>query len=307
MRFQQLDSTNVNTGIKVLRSLAFRADGVSTTRTAWVPRTVDVTILMAEAVPIPSATANFANNYLKPPTTVFTTKNVNLPDWTQAPAGVPAPFDLKFTFDMPWIYFGQSNFLWEIQSDNLSSLTAYGNDHQTEVGTGPRTDPGKALGTGCIVGSNTLGFRLNQTVTNHGTKFSLSTSISRGPASSPALLFLDYQNRNTTVPGLCSPVFAMPTVVLPLGVTTATGTLGPMLTDNIPFDAQLVGANLFFQVLAVQLSVPGFPITLTNGNDNTIPPTPGPQQIARIYEYSLGTSMRAPSIWTGSLVTQYEH
>jgi hypothetical protein len=311
MRFQQIDSTNTGAGPRVLKTIAWRRDGTvtGTARNDWVARTTDMTVILSEAVPMGSATVNFNTNYLGQPTTVFTTKNVNLPDWTALPTTPPAPFDFKLTLDVPWLYAGVNNFLWEVQSDNLSLLSSdYGNDYETSTGTfTPASNSGTILGVGCVVPPNTLPFLLSNTVYNHASKFRIVTSGSRGPANSPALLFADAIDSNLTVPGLCTTLHAMPTLIIPLGVTSGTGAIASTTTDNLAYDPSLVGAQVFFQAMALDTAQPGIPIALTHGRVNTIPNPPTPPVTARLYEYSTGTSMRAPSIWTGALVTQYEY
>src|SRR5688572_32434809 len=100
----------------------------------------------------------------------------------------------------------------------------------------------------------------------------------------------------------------MPTLVIPLGVTSATGAITSTITDNIAYDASLVGAQVFVQAMALDLAQPVYPIALTHGRVNTIPNPPALPTMVRLYEYMTGTTMvSASSLWTGGLITQYEH
>ena len=308
MRWQQMDSTAIGTGAKVLRSIAWRRDATSAATAQYTARTLDIAILMADAQPVAATSTNFDSNYLRPPTTVFTLKSVNLPDWTAPPATTPAPFNAKLTFDVPWVYLGQSAFLWEVRADNNTGIgSTYGNDFQSQSGSlSFGTNTGTALGTGCVVGGQAAPFQLDCTINNYATNFRITATASRGPASAPTVLHVDVSNANLTVPGLCATVLALPRLSLAMGNTNAMGT-ATLLVDNIPWNPTIVGAQLFLQAAALDASQPVIPIALSNGRQNTVPTTPNPPGTSRIYEYWITTSMRAPSAWTGGLIAQFEY
>ena len=310
MRWQQMDSTAVGTGAKVMRSLAWRRDSTSTARSGWIARSVDITLILAEAQPIGATSIDFNANYAGTPTTVFTTKTVQLPDWTAVPPTPPAAFDVKLTFDVPWVYFAVRNFLWEVRADNNTGVgSGYGNDFQTQPGTLTfSTNPGTALGTGCVATGRSSPFMLTGSVNNYATAFRITMNATNGPANAPAALHLDVSNANLTLPSLCTTIYALPLVVLSLPNTNAGGDT-TLLLDNLPFNAALVGTNLYFQAAALDAGIPYVPAALTNGRHHTVPTTPVVPGCSRIYEYLISppNNMRAPSSWTGGMIAQFEY
>lgn len=112
-RFQYVDAAQRGTPRPGIVSLELRRDG---TQPTFSPaRAVDVEWVMAET-DATNLSTNFTTNYV-PGTavTVFTRKNLFLPDHSPLPPSVPAAFDVLVPFDAPFSYGGQKDLLWEVR------------------------------------------------------------------------------------------------------------------------------------------------------------------------------------------------
>src|SRR5262245_53116407 len=171
LTFQQLDATNRGT-TGMLKSIAWRRDGVLATNTTNTARTLEMEVLMADTV-VANVSTTHAANYKNPPTVVFTKKMVNAPDWTQKPVTAPAAWDLKAQFDTPWLYLGTDDLLWEVRVTQNSAVTgtsglAYAFDFEY-VGATAFTASATAstVGTGCVSTGRTSAFSASGTLYSH--------------------------------------------------------------------------------------------------------------------------------------------
>jgi hypothetical protein len=306
LTFQQLDETSVGTPAVVNR-ISFRRDGTGAANAAWAARTLDIEAVLSDSIKPVAISETYSANYVGTPTVVFARRPVNLPDWTQLPVSVPAPWNLNLQLDTPWVYTGLNPFLWELRVTNNTQLTNYGNDFQSTPGSTSTSNAGTipAGSTGCIATGQTTAMSLTVGVKNQVVRFRIAFNAIRTVPLSPALVFLDSVNSNLAVPGLCATLVAMPNIVLPLGASDATGVVPELAIDNIPYAASMVGGSFFSQAASIDLAQPVFPVALSNGRQSTFPTPPVTHStVTRVYGYRLSaTSMRAPSVWTGGMVT----
>ena len=256
-----------------------------------------------------------ANNYLGTPTTVFTKKFVNAPDWTALPASAPAPFNFKVIFDSQWVYTGVNDLLYEIRvAQNTYAGTAFTNYPYDFDYIGQSsavfstTATGVANGTGCTSTGMTSLFKLTGSIYTHPNRLRMAMGTTYAPATTPVSLYLDTVDSNLTIPGVCAVLHALPTIEIPLGTSTATGSIATKTFDNLPYNSSFPGVQLHFQAIALDLGQAGLPVTLSNGLIVTIASPPANVgTIARVYSYLSGASVTAPSQWTGGIITQFEY
>lgn len=309
LRWQQLDATSVGQAPTAIQRISWRRDGTSPADPTWAARSIDMSVWLSNSVTPGAISENFDANYSGTPVQAFAARTVNLPDWTQPPAAPPAPFDFNLQLDAPWVYLGTEPFLWEVRTTTNTAAADYGNDFQTITGSTGSSNTGTAIGTGCIATGQTTAMSLTATAKNLFTRFRIGYGLLRAPATTPAILFIDGVNSNLPIPGLCTNLIALPTLQLPMGVTDAAGALSSFSIENIPFQQSTVGVTLYSQALAIDAGQTGLPIALSNGRSNTFPATPAtPAQVTRVYEYRLttGGTMRAPSVWTGGIIAQFD-
>lgn len=306
MRWQQLDDTNVGATPSLVQRIAWRRDAGAGANSTWTARTMDIEVVLSDSVPAAFVSTDFDANYAGMTSTVFTMKPVALPDWTQVPATTPAPFDLVLQLDTPWPHLGMKPFLWEVRTLNNTTGTDYGNDFQSKSGSRVTPNDGTSIGSSCTVGGQPM--TLASTVYNLVTSFRISYRVSNAPPSTSVFANLDLARSNITFPGLCAPIVVAPTISFPLGQSDAVGNLQLNL-GNIPFNQNAVGMRLYSQALALDPTQPALPFALSNGESNTVPNTPTGTlvPVTRLYEYALSSgSMRAPSAWTGGIVTRFD-
>src|SRR5690606_21434314 len=299
LRWQQLDATNLGQPAMIQR-ISWRRDGTSAFNAAWTARTLDIAVYLADSVLPAAISDNSAVN-------VFVGRPVHLPVWTQPPPQVAAPWDFQIQLDQPWVYTGLAPFLWELQITNNTTGADYGNDFQSTSGSTGTSTSGTTIGTGCVATGQTAAMSLAGTVVNQFVRFRASYTVTRAPANAPALLFLDLAQTNVQLPGLCGTAYVMPTIQIPLGTANASGAVPVFQIDDIPSQGA-VGLVLYSQSAAIDMGQPGLPVTLSNARSHTFPAASGtPNPVTRVYGYRLPAgTMRAPSTWTGGIVTRFD-
>jgi hypothetical protein len=305
LRWQQLDATSVNTQPTVVTRISWRRDGTSANDPTWTARTIDIGVYLAHSVMPGAISETYDANYLTPPLNAFVSRPVNLPDWTQQPATPPAPWNLAIQLDQPWVYNGNDPFLWELRITNNNTASDYGNDFQSIPGSTQAVNSGTTIGTGCVATGQTTAMALAGSFQNQFVRMRAAYTVSRAPAMAPTYLFLDRVNSNLQLPGLCTTLVAMPVLAVAMGLADANGG-ATLAVDNIPH-AGSVGVTLYAQAAAIDPGQTGLPLALSNGRSNAFPATPAtPATVTRVYGYRLTpTSMRAPSVWTGGIVTRF--
>ncbi|MEZ5966949.1 MAG: hypothetical protein R3F56_24130 [Planctomycetota bacterium] len=307
LTWQQLDETSVGQSPFTIQRISWRRDAVAGLDTTWFARTIDIGVYLADSVLPGAISENYSANYKAPPVNVFVSRAVSLPDWTNPAVSSPAPWDFVIPLDQPWVYLGVDPFLWELRVTNNASASDYGNDFQSVSGSTGLSTSGTVIGTGCVATGQSAAMSLAATFKNQYVRFRTAFNVTRAPVTSPAYLFIDSAQSNIMLPGLCGAVYALPTVQVPLGVSDASGTV-PEFDLHLPFAASTVGLTLYSQAAAVDIGQAGLPLALSNGRSNTFPnATTTPAPVTRVYGYRLATgSMRAPSVWTGGIVTRFD-
>lgn len=307
LTWQQLDATSVGQSPFNIQRISWRRDAVTGLDPTWIARTVDIGVYLADSVLPGAVSESYAANYKNAPAYVFISRPVNLPDWTQPAVSTPAPWDFVIPLDQPWPYLGVDPFLWELRITNNTSNSDYGNDFQSVSGSTGSSNVGTAIGTGCIATGQTLAMSLAASFQNKFVRFRTAFNVTRAAASSPAFLFLDSVQSNLPLPGLCGSVYALPTIQVPIGVSDSAGTV-PEFALHLPFAASTVGLTLYSQAAVIDVGQTGLPLALSNGRSNTFPATPTtPAPVTRVYGYRLASgTMRAPSVWTGGIVTRFD-
>lgn len=308
LRWQQLDQTNMGLTPSLVSRVSWRRDGTSAADPTWIARTIDMEVVLSNAVMPGAISETFDANYSGPPTSVFASRPVNLPDWTAQPASAPAPFNFNLTLDAPWLHTGLEPFLWELRITNNISASDYGNDFQSTPGSTSSSNSGAAIGTGCVATGRTAAMSLTGTAKNQFTRFRLAYAVTNAPATTPVWLNVDFVNSNFAIPGLCTNVIAAPTINATIGISDATGAVPSFSLENLPFSQSTVGATLYAQALALDFGLGALPIALSNGRSLTFPATPAnAAPVTRIYEYRLANgTMRAASVWTGGIVALFD-
>ncbi|HMQ21138.1 MAG TPA: hypothetical protein PKE00_01530 [Planctomycetota bacterium] len=263
-RTMQSDGNLVGSGLRLLRSMTFRRNGSDLALS--IARTVDVQIDMGYSVA--TFTNTFDNNFeANTKTTVFSLKQVSLPDWTVAPPTPPADFDLTIKFDTPFVNDNVRTPIFDILcSNNSQPGSTYRMDWFSTVPTLTKGERPEALGTGCTTANGvfTYTFETQADATNMSVLYAF-----RGAASNaPCVAMIGGTDPNVNI-GLCTNLRSDLTFVLPLGVSDGTGTFG--LNAPIPWSSGLAGLRLISQGFCLDATQPGLPFALSNGVSTTTP------------------------------------
>ncbi len=290
-RYQQIHG-DLKGSPKLLQGMTFRRAQSNT-----VARSLVLTINLGDSS-YAARSSTFASNFTGTPVAVLPQSTVNFPDWSVASGLIPEPFTAVVPFTTPFAYTGVNDFCWEFLIDGNSTTAsrptdAYSNTTTMYAALAP-------LGTGCIVGTNTLPMTqtMNVTTSTSTTNLSFGGSILRGPASAAAVMMVGVVNLDLTIAGLCEKLF--PLTVWSFNINLGTTGSGSMTTLATPHNAAWAGAQVFSQTAALDANQPGLPVALSNGTAVTLPPfAPAPIDVCRIY-FS-GSS----SATTGTLGSNY--
>ncbi|MHC4514662.1 MAG: hypothetical protein ACYTGW_04805 [Planctomycetota bacterium] len=311
LTWQQIDST-LRGRVLSVKSIAWRRDGNLATNAAYVKRTMEVEIFLANSE-LTKISKTHSANYVGTPTRVVNKKTVSAPDWTAAPTTAPAPFNFKVPFDTGWVFLGKNDFLWEVRvTKNSYTGTAFSNypfDFQYVVsGSSFNNNPSTpststALGTGCTASGKTSPFTLSTVLYNHGVKFRLQNSATNGPATTQVNAYFSIKDPNLAIPGWCERVHVDPMWLLPLGKTSTTGSVGPTTLDNIPYNRNLIGFPIFVQAGALDTGRGIF--ILSNGVKFAAGADPKYPKVGRIYTYNTTSGTTTSGPWTGGIIAQF--
>jgi hypothetical protein len=297
-RFMQIDASQTGIPAAALRSIAFRRDGDVAASLA-TPRSVDLTVRMGTA-DLANATGDFTADWSAPPTTVFTTKTIQTPDWSRLAAARPAPFDLVIPFDVAWSYDGSAPLAFELQMENTTGFL--GPEVDADFGApNPFTQAvGQAFDFGCLVRGQFLEMSHTLDIENYGpshTPFGIRVgfSVALAPRQQAAVVNIDFSDPALTVPGLCAPLHALPNISLPLGVTDALGTV-PRTWFELPYSLQLEGIHLFTQALVLDPGVFGIPAAVSERRDAVVPDAPHSAPPSA-YTYATSAQAARGTLW----------
>lgn len=296
-RFMQIDDTWTGHAAAGLRAIGFRRDGVIANPLATARR-VDLTVRLGRS-DYAAAGNDFAANWAVPPTTVFTRKTINVPDWSSVAATAPAAFDLVLPFDTLHSYDGSTALAFELVMENTTGTSSA--DVDAERGTLPfRQAVGTTFDFGCYIRGESSEMAHSLTVQNHGPShpqygIRLGIGVIYAPAMQLAVANLDLSDPALVLPGLCAPIHALPLISLPLGVTSATGVILPRWFD-VPHSPTLEGAHLFTQAIALHPQAAGIPVALSDRRDVIIPQSPRPSPACG-YLYATQAGATTATFW----------
>jgi hypothetical protein len=252
-RTQQLDETFVGyVNGMVLRGIGWRRDSGKGPNS--IKRTGDIELVMSHA-DFANASGTFAQNYKGTPTTVFTKKQVNLPDWTVAPAYPPASFDLLLPFDVPFVYNRIDALLYDLKVTNLSSPLAYHMDFFRDnqlvqaygqwpalLGAGCTTKNGEFVQS-CLLRASSAGFEI-------------LFRLWGAPSSTQVFALVGASDPNLTLPNLCGTLHSDLVAIVPIATSQADGTLPPTAIFRTPWAAAYASITLYMQCLALDPTLP---------------------------------------------------
>ncbi|MEM7199050.1 MAG: hypothetical protein AAF628_02225 [Planctomycetota bacterium] len=312
--WQQVDRGLRGTPRPSIRSIAFRRDADEPDGT-FPSRIIDVEVILAHS-DVKRLVLDHSQNYVGSPTVVCATKTVQLPDWgTQPPPPGPAPWDVRFAFDVPWSYDGVDDLLWQVNVlDNPSapfgSFVNYPLDFQSGVGSyAPSEGVGMETGTGCGTPGQMSGpFTLTGSLFNHLTKLRIELGVTGAPAGGPVFAHLGLSNPSIFLPLLCTGVFADPAIAVPLGVADSMGTINSITFDELPYVVGLVGDDVYMQGFGVDVAQPLLPMSLSNGLQLTVPADPTFPDLGRVYSFrdAAGGAISQSGPWSGGIVALFQ-
>ena len=220
-RFQYTDAAQRGTARPNLNKLQLRRDGREPGN--FPARTLMLAVVLAEC-DAASLTTTFAANYFGAPTTVFSRKQISLPDLSQAPAQPPAPWSLQLPFDLGFSYSGQKDLLWELQLDSNSATGApYGLDAVEIVVPGAGSFFYNGL-VNCTTPLGAFDIYALPPQTSQANLTTLAVYAERGPSAAAGVLAVGTSDPNLV--GLfCAPLRTSAEALLPV-TTNALGGIG---------------------------------------------------------------------------------
>jgi hypothetical protein len=273
-RFQQLDRTHVGTP-RLIRSVAWRRDGNGGGATA-VAMTLDLEVKLGNAKSWTLIDGKFDNNFRTTPTIVFSKKQVNVPDWTQAPPMPPAAHDFVALFDGAtiFVYTGVDPLIIDFTCENPSLTT--GRTMDRDFGQ-PTWGFSSSLGAGCQVTGRASTFAHSIRMENGGpllpaTGMHMQVSGTNAPSVGPVFLSIAANDANLGIPGLCTNLRAAPGILLPLAMAEANGDV-PGVMLQFPYAVALQGATIYTQLYSIDPGQTGIPVSLSNGAATVMPST----------------------------------
>ncbi len=165
-----------------------------------------VTIRMAHAnwALVPSgASVDVETLRTSPWVDVFLRKAVTLPDWSQAAATPPAPFDVRFPLDTPFAFNGQDALVFQLLMEGVA-MSVDGTDRSSVVT--PVQNYG--IGLGCTVRNAEMSVFANWRVYTDpslGMDFSVGSNPGSGVIGQQAIAALGFAAVNLPIPGVCAP------------------------------------------------------------------------------------------------------
>ncbi len=284
--------------------MAWRRDGRTL---AFVPpfpaRAVTCSVWLGDGN-LSSAGATFASNFASPPTQVVTNRAFAFPDHSALPLAIPAPFTAVVTFDVPFVYTGQQDLVWELRMTASVPAATFQMDVASSSGPSPTTYGGStAIGNGCTTTNGRMQLRWSgaTTVSAH----ELAWSLANGPTGTQVSVLVGAA-ATTTVPGLCEPLhttgrwFAIP------GTTNAAGTFVTPAGWSAPYDPTVVGFALTAQAVALDATQGALPFALSNGVTNVISDVgASPVLCRRVFASSTSNATNGNVTASFGLVTEF--
>lgn len=274
-RLQSIDASQ-SAAAAVWTRFSMRRDGASATSASYAARTCDVQVTLGPAS-LGVISADLSQN-LVGSTVVYARRSTNMPDWTTAPGAPPAAFDFNLTLDAPYTHAGGA-FVWEVENGVATVTTQTVVDRQYNA-YGTSSGALIAGSVGCIATGRTTAFGHTTAFRNGGAitgafGMHLQVAATNAPSTAPVLLSIDTVDSALSVPFLCTTLHAQPTLLLPLGTSSATGAV-PAQHITFAHSPNLVGSSLVTQLVSIDAGqqAPFLPIALSNGRTTTMPADP---------------------------------
>ncbi len=307
-RFMQIDNTSVGNA-RSLKAVRFRQDGDQTSP-GGASHTLDLTIRLGHA-DYTQISGTFASNYKGPASTVFTTKPISTPNWSQLPATRPAPFSMHLVFDNPWSYNGQDALVYELHMQNVSGQTSPHIDRELGSTSPFNQRMGQPLGLGCLVQNQGIEMEHFLEFRNYGPNhpqfgMRLGTSVLRGPINAATVVNLDLADANLTFPGLCTTLHCTPLLTITLPLTDVNGSIPPVFTD-FPYTQAFEGVTIYTQAISLDPSRSGIAASLSNAQVAKMPDGARASPQAA-YLYAPLVTSAAANLWTDrAVVTRFDY
>ena len=106
--------------------------------------------------------------------------------------------------------------------------------------------------------------------------------------------------------GLCAPLRALPSILLGLGTASSGGSVPAAFVERIPYDASVIGQNLYLQAAGLDDTQTGIQIALSQGERLTVPANPTLPGVGRVHAYSVLGARGTYGPWTGGVIAQFE-
>ena len=305
-RYQQVHGDLKGTP-RVFQGVAWRRDGAQVTNTTHVARTFDLEARLADGN-LASFAGTFASNYVGTPVQVFLRKNVNAPDWTQQPAASPAPWNLSLLFDVPFVYSGTNDLLYEVVIHATSATTAYLAD--SALGTSTTVTGGsQAHGTGCTTINGVMRLRANE-INNSGTgNLTAQWVVASAPSAAATTVLIGLTNPALPIPFGCgsSTLFTDAAITSYSGASTNPGgfTTTPQLA--VAWNPAYAGFLMTAQAASIDPSQGGLGIALSIGVTSEAPPTVSPVLVSKLVANGSPTATTGTATANTGLVTRFQH
>ena len=307
-RYQEVHTSWVGKPVKVLLQAGFRRAGNRPTTASAVARKADITFTVGYGASGTFSKTSFAGNFkANTAKIVFPKTNVSMPAWTSKPTTAPAPFNVIIPFKTVFTYDGKQDIVWEINYENptVTGATTYYCDRASAVAY--LSDAGVSIGTGCTATGQTLSHYHNATIYNYGPngttyKMRLYLFASRNPANAPVTVALGVRNLNAQIPGWCNKIYPSPVLYVPMGTSTATGTVTSNY-QSFPHTPTAIGVKIYSQAFAPDAKQTGL-VSLSNADSFTMPNDPAGTARTWKYVYQLSTAATLNGPYTaGSVIT----
>lgn len=296
-RFQQIDDSQTGHAATLV-NVAFRRDA-ERTAVFGGPRALDLTIRLGDA-DFAAVSGTFAANWFQPPTVAFVRRTVNTPDWSAAANARPMPFELVLPLDAPFPYGGARALAFELLMENVAAAGSPDVDAELGTNAGFLTEYGRATGFGCLAATQPLEMTHaihleNWGAANPGFGMRIGARVDYVDPAQPVVLNLGFADQPLQIPGLCSTLWVLPTLNVPLGTANPQGSI-PLRWTNLAHLAALEGVRFYTQALALAPAVPGLPIVVSERRDAVMPDAPRlPPRCAYLYAGSLAAT--SATLW----------
>lgn len=310
-RYQEVHTSLRGTTLNNIVAANFRRDESATATATAVARTGNIEFVLGTG-DVQTFTPDFAANFSGGRSVVFVRKPVNLVSWVGPGNGTLEAWSNRLPFDTPFSYAGTADLLWEVSYDSMTPTGTYNSDRSAGGGSLWTSASGTNIGTGCTATGRTTPFLLNTTLYHHvGSQLlRLQYWVTNGPSTTPAVMNIDTVNSNLSAPFLCGTLIALPTLSLPIGVTSTTGATPTLNYLSFPYNPSFLSNSLFMQALAPDAgqSQPFLPLVLSQGEDCRWPAVnvPTPASTSYIYNADLTAQFGNGPFFAGSVITGLE-